>query len=449
MLLGVYILCDIAVLQLVSPKHAFTYRKAMALTFLHFADLHLGVENYGRLDPATGLHTRIQDFAQSLSTAFDLAIEEEVDLVVFAGDAYKTCDPNPTHQREFARQLRRLQQASIPIVLIVGNHDTPAAFGKATSIDIFGALELDNTFVIRRPDLLHIETRSGPVQIAGLPWPTRNILRTHDDYKDLSQEDITVQIQSICAAQIGEFARQLKPEIPAILTAHIAAAEATYSGSERTALIGQDPTLLTSTLANPLFDYVALGHIHKYQDLHKGTDPPVVYSGSLERIDFGEEREDKGFCIVSIDRDTNAPRGRTTRFEFVPVAARRFVTIELKIKPEQSPTKQIVAAIESRDIKDAVVRVLYDLPMGIEEPVDLEQIRRALDPAFYIASIQPRLTSTERPRRATVTEDLGLREALDRYIENNEHLNEKREDLLRRALELEHQLEIIDGEQAS
>ena len=140
MLLGVYILCDIAVLQLVSPKHAFTYRKAMALTFLHFADLHLGVENYGRLDPATGLHTRIQDFAQSLSTAFDLAIEEEVDLVVFAGDAYKTCDPNPTHQREFARQLRRLQQASIPIVLIVGNHDTPAAFGKATSIDIFGAL---------------------------------------------------------------------------------------------------------------------------------------------------------------------------------------------------------------------------------------------------------------------------------------------------------------------
>ncbi|MFT5086883.1 MAG: exonuclease SbcD [Planctomycetota bacterium] len=421
----------------------------MALTFLHFADLHLGVENYGRLDPATGLHTRIQDFSNSLGCAFDLAIEEEVDLVVFAGDAYKTCDPNPTHQREFARQLRRLQQASIPIVLIVGNHDTPAAFGKATSIDIFGALELDNTFVIRRPELLQIDTRNGPVQIAGLPWPTRNILRTHDDYKDLPQEEVTAQIQSICAAQIGEFSRQLKPEFPAILTAHIAAAEATYSGSERTALIGQDPTLLTSTLANPLFDYVALGHIHKYQDLHKGADPPVVYSGSLERIDFGEEREDKGFCIASIDEDANAPRGRTTSFEFVPVAARRFVTVELKIQPEKSPTDQIVAAIGASPIEDAVVRVLYDLPATIEDPVDLEPIRRALEPAFYIASIQPRMVPRERPRRATVTEDLGLQEALDRYIENNEHLDERREDLLRYALELEHQLELLEGEQAS
>ena len=149
----------------------------MSLTFLHFADLHLGVENYGRIDPQTGQHSRIEDFSRSLETAFDFAIDEQVDFVVFAGDAYKTCDPSPTHQRAFARQLRRLQQAAIPTVLIVGNHDTPAAFGKATSLDIFGALELDNTHVMRRPDLITVETLHGPVQIAGLPWPTRNLLR--------------------------------------------------------------------------------------------------------------------------------------------------------------------------------------------------------------------------------------------------------------------------------
>ena len=111
----------------------------------------------------------------------------------------------------------------------------------------------------------------------------------------------------------------------------IAASDATYSGSERTALIGQDPTLLTSTLANPSFDYVALGHIHKYQDLHKGSMPPVVYSGSLERIDFGEEHETKGFVIGSIDIEKDNPSERTTRFEFIPVAARPFVTIEVEI----------------------------------------------------------------------------------------------------------------------
>ncbi len=418
----------------------------MTHTFLHFADLHLGVENYGRVDPTTGLHSRIEDFSRSLSIAFDFAIEEEVDLVVFAGDAYKTCDPSPTHQSTFARQLRRLQQASIPIVLIVGNHDTPAAFGKATSIDIFGALELDNTHVVRRPELLMLDTRHGPIQVAGLPWPTRNMLRTHDEYKHLSQEDLSAHIQAICAAQIDEFARSLDPDIPAILTAHIATADATYSGSERTALIGQDPTLLTSTLANPAFDYVALGHIHKFQDVHRGAAPPVVYSGSIERIDFGEEREEKGFCIGSIEPTDGTARGRTTHFEFVPVPARRFVTIEVDLVDGMPPTEQIANAIAKTDIADAVVRILYNMPTSTEEPVDLERVRRALDAAFYVASIQPRLLPRERPRRAAITEDLALSDALGRYIDNNDHLSERREELLKRARELERELELNSTE---
>ena len=418
----------------------------MALTFLHFADLHLGVENYGRIDAQTGQHSRIEDFSRSLETAFDFAIEEYVDLVVFAGDAYKTCDPSPTHQRAFARQLRRLQQAAIPTVLIVGNHDTPAAFGKATSLDIFGALELDNTYVMRKPECVTIETLHGPVQIAGLPWPTRNVLRTHAEYKDLSQQDLGAQIQAICAEQINEFARQLDPQIPAILTAHIAASDATYSGSERTALIGQDPTLLTSTLANPSFDYVALGHIHKYQDLHKGSMPPVVYSGSLERIDFGEEHETKGFVIGSIDIEKDNPSERTTRFEFIPVAARPFVTIEVEIDHATSPTDQIIAGIAKKDTRDAVVRVFYTMTTETEERVDVERIRLALADAFYIASIQPRIRPKDRLRRTGITEDIALGEALQRYIENNEHLSERKDDLLMKARELERILELGNEE---
>lgn len=414
----------------------------MALTLLHFADLHLGIENYGRLDPSTGLHSRIRDFSASLANAFDLAIEEEVDLVLFAGDMYKTCDPNPTHQREFALQLHRLQEARIPIVLIVGNHDAPAAYGKATSIDIFSDLQLEGTYVVRRPELLRIETANGPLQIAGLPWPTRNLLRTRDEFRDLSQEEIITSIQEICAVQIAEFGRELNPDQPAVLAAHITAADAAFSGSERTAIIGQDPTLLTSTLANPAFDYVALGHIHKFQDLNRGQDPPVVYSGSLERIDFGEEREDKGFCLVSIEEDETAPRGRSTAFEFVPVPARRFATIRLAVAEEEDATERIVAACAQVDIADAVVRVLYDLPAGYAVPVDLQQIRQALEPAFHIAAIQPRYATVERQRRAPVSEDLGLGEALDRYIDNSEELHKHRQELQDHALQLERELEL-------
>ena len=415
----------------------------MSLLFLHFADLHLGIENYGRLDPGTGLHTRIRDFVTTLGAVFDLAIQREVDLVLFAGDAYKACDPTPTHQREFALQLRRLQQAAIPIVMVVGNHDTPVAFGKATSVDIFSALELDNTYVIRRPQLLCLDTRSGPVQIAGLPWPTRNILRTHEDYKDLPQEELTRKIQAICIARIDEFVRQLDPQIPAVFTAHIAAAEATYSGSERTAIIGQDPTLLTSALANPAFDYVALGHVHKHQDLHPGQRPPVVYAGSIERINFGEESDAKGVCLVCIEENSETgPANRTTTYEFVPTDARRFVTIQLEVLEDENPTELIIDAIAEADIDDAVVRIIYTLPPGGHAPVDLEQIHQALAPAFYIAGIQPKTAPTTRLRRSAISEELGLQDALDRYIDNIPDLQGHRDTLQRYARDLEQELDL-------
>ncbi|MEC8931542.1 MAG: metallophosphoesterase [Candidatus Latescibacterota bacterium] len=73
------------------------------MRLLHLADLHLGTENYGRLDPATGLHSRLMDFLQCLASLFDHAIDEQFDAVLLAGDVYRTPTPNPTWQREFAQ----------------------------------------------------------------------------------------------------------------------------------------------------------------------------------------------------------------------------------------------------------------------------------------------------------------------------------------------------------
>lgn len=78
------------------------------MRFLHCADLHLGVENHGRIDPATGLHTRLVDFVRCLEFVVSLALEKAADMVLFAGDIYKSPNPNPTWQREFAVQLHRL-----------------------------------------------------------------------------------------------------------------------------------------------------------------------------------------------------------------------------------------------------------------------------------------------------------------------------------------------------
>ena len=95
------------------------------------------MDNYGRVNPATGMSTRLEDFLNTLDESVDCAIERNADLYVLAGDIYKTRDPSPTHQREFARRIRKLTGAGIQVVMVAGNHDLPLSPSRATAIDIF------------------------------------------------------------------------------------------------------------------------------------------------------------------------------------------------------------------------------------------------------------------------------------------------------------------------
>jgi exonuclease SbcD len=405
------------------------------MKFLHFADVHLGIENYGRIDPSTGLHTRLQDFIKCFSFAIDIALEEKVDLVLFAGDAYKTSNPNPTHQREFARQIYRLSEAKIPVIMINGNHDIPVSFGRATSLDIFDTLNVSGMRVVTEPELLNIETKAGLVQVFGIPWPTKNLFLVKEEYKNFTDEEITLEIQKRVNDKIIEYARVINPNIPAIFTAHLAAEEATYSGSERSAIIGRDPVFPTLILAQQEFDYVALGHIHKFQDLNLDSHPPVVYSGSIERINFGEEKDDKGVCLVNIEK------GKTS-YEFIPVPARKFVTIEVTISEEQEPTNALIREIEKYDLSEAVVRVFYTMSAEKEDLMDFKRINSALEGAFLVTTIAKKSKPEERRKRVEeITEDLGMLEAMDKYIQNNPDLVSLSEELKTHAQELEKEFE--------
>ena len=405
------------------------------MKFLHIADIHLGMENYGRIDPSTGLHTRLKDFIKCFSYAMDIALEEKVDLVIFTGDAYKNSNPNPTHQREFARQIYRLSQAEIPVIMINGNHDNPVSFGRATSLDIFDTLNVSGVKVVTEPEMLNIETKAGPVQVFGLPWPTKNLFLSKEEYKDFTDEEITREIQKRAGEKIREFARRIRPGTPAIFAAHLAAAEATYSGSERSAIIGRDPVFSTPVLAQKEFDYVALGHIHKFQDLNLDNHPPVVYPGSIERINFGEEKDDKGVCLVNIEKGN-------TSYEFIPLPARKFITIDAVISEEQDPTNTLLGEIEKVDLSEAVVRVFYTMPADKEDLLDFKRINSALEGAFLVSAIAKKSQSLERRKRVEeMTENLGMLEAMDKYIENNSHLIPLSRELKTYAQKLEKELE--------
>ena len=406
------------------------------MKILHLADVHLGMENYGKIDPITGLNTRLQDFIRCFSFAIDTAIKEDVDLVVFAGDAYKNSNPSATHQREFAKQIYRLSEAKIPTVLVKGNHDNPVSYGRATSIDIFSTLEIPNVYVVNEPDILRIPTKSGEANIFAVPWPTKEQHLTRDEMKGKTEKEITQLIQEKVTNLIKYFAGYGSNDsifVPNIFVGHLAIAEATFSGSETSVIIGTDPVIPVRLLSNSIFDYVALGHIHKHQNLNPEGKPPIVYSGSIERINFGEEKDDKGFCLVNIEK------GKTD-YKFIPVPARKFITIDIEIGAEEDPTEALLAEITKHNLDNSVMRIYFTIPEDRKQLIDFARVNEALKDSFMVKTITERAKPVIRARRMAITEDLGMVEALDRYIENNEDLKPYAEEMISKAKELEQEL---------
>lgn len=405
------------------------------MRILHFSDLHIGVENYGRTDPKTGLSTRLGDFLDSLDQVVEFALNEGVDLVLLAGDAYKGRDPTQTHQLEFAKRLNRLSQSGIPMFLLVGNHDLPAASSRATAMDIFPTLEVANIHVGNSLKTYDVPTPSGPLQVLAVPWPRRSAILSREDSRGMSIEQVRQTLEERLTDGIEAAASQLDPTIPAILTGHVTVNGATV-GTERSMMLGQDHVLLVSALDRPQVEYIALGHIHKHQILR--PDPPmVVYSGSLQRVDFSEEGDEKGFCVI--DLDPAAPQGqRMTKFEFHKLDARSFVTVDVTVEPQDvDPTATVVRAIARKEIAGAVVRVRISLAAESDAHLKETEIRAALEPAHFIASISREVAGTRRTRISpSEGEDLQPMQALGLYLDSRNIEGERRERIMRKAEEL-------------
>ena len=386
------------------------------MKIIHTADLHIGLETHGPTNPRSGLPRRLEDFLSSLDTIVDTAIEQQADVVVMAGDIYKGRDPNATHQRLFARRVLRLVQNQIQVFLLAGNHDLPNAVSRATSIDIFQELEISGVSVARAPGVRRIDTASGPLLMAALPWVTRSSLLAREEYRSLGAQDLERQLVNHIVGSAEEMAEEVQDaraepgmaEAPAVLAAHVHAQEA-RDGAERLLTVGSDPLVPIDRIALDAFDYVALGHIHAHQKLHEL--PPAVYPGSIERVNFGEEKEKKGFVVADVAR-------KRCDWQFRALPAREFVTVDVKATTDD-PTEATLAQIEKRAdrIRDAVVRLRVRLTPQNQALFDENRVRAALNEAFWIAEIYRDVDRPVRSRLAGISvEGKEPLELLDAYF---------------------------------
>ena len=395
---------------------------------LHLSDIHLGSGfSHGKINSETGVNTRLEDFINSLKICIDRAISEPADLVLFGGDAFPNATPPPYVHEAFASQFRRLADANIPAILLVGNHDQHSQGNGGASLSIYRTLMVPGFIVGDNIATHQIDTVNGGVQVVTLPWLNRSTLLTRPETEGLALNDVNEmlidKLQPVIEAEI----RRLNPNLPTVLLAHLMADRASL-GAEKFLAVGKGFTIPMSMLIREEFDYVALGHVHKHQNLNPSNDPPVVYPGSIERVDFGEEKEDKGYIWLELESGK-------AQWEFCTLPARPFITIELDVSDAEDPLETVLEAIAQQDITDKVVRLIYKLRSLQLDAIDTSAIDRALQSA-HSHSIRPELVSQlARPRlpELGVGNTLNPMEALTTYLDNREDLKDIQPELLAAA----------------
>ncbi len=394
---------------------------------LHFSDLHIGYERYSKTtDLKTGLDDRIVDFLNVFDELIDHAINQDVDLVLFAGDAFKTRNPTPTHLREFSKRLLKLTDNDIPVVLVVGNHDIPAIKQRATSLDIFPTMNIDKVTVIDKLKLYTVDTKNnGPIQIIGLPWPrfgtfTTNIRKSNPKIK---VEEITKSVVDLFDSNISKELTKVDKKLPCIFTGHLSVMEAKTS-TETLMSITNDPLLSSQFFIKPEFEYVGLGHIHKDQVLNE--NPPVVYSGSLERVDFGEKNDEKGFYIIDLDLK-KTQGNRLVSYKKIKVNARAFNEIKIKIpKNELYPNKYIEQILNGEQIENAIIRIHIESTKEHFDSINDPKIKEMISKAKNLVSIVPTYITERETLNVELTENLGVMETFEKYLDNFDDINDKR-----------------------
>jgi exonuclease SbcD len=381
------------------------------MKLLHFSDAHIDMANYGRHDPETGLPLRVLDFLKSLDTIVNAAISERVDMVIFAGDAYKDRSPAPTFQREWGKRIMRLSQAKIPTLLLIGNHDISPAAGRAHAIQEFDTLQVPFVKVLQKPEFLTpSDLWDVPVQVIAMPWVSRSALMANLEMSGTETSEVFSSIESRISELVEGWIEEADTDIPLILTAHASVEGATFGG-ERMVMLGSDLVLPTALVKDQRLDYVAMGHIHKPQDVNKGHHPPVIYPGSIERVDFGEAKDDKFFIIAEVTRGA-------TKVDWKKIEGTRpFIERRAVLESGENVTGFLKSQLPE-NMSGAVVKLVVEYPRELDTLIDEPALRKYAEDAFEFHLVKkPKVESRVRIPEGQVVSSMSPLDLLGQYFD--------------------------------
>ncbi len=258
---------------------------------LHIADLHAG--------KTLGKVSRNPDLAYALEQVVQFSRESSPDLVLVAGDVFDKANPDNESKEMIFEFFLRLRDLGVEVVVIAGNHDS-YDFMKS----IRGLSKLANVHIYDRPSRENYLFQAGDLKVACLPYPSERVITSAGEESKRSYAELVSRFIAFLAKQVEDARHR-------ILLAHLFVAGSRYTKTEREATVTQHYAVPPGSLPEA-FDYVALGHVHRYQRI-ESAPTYAYYTGTPYQLDFSEAGEDKFFNLVTLEGGT--PQVERVRFD--------------------------------------------------------------------------------------------------------------------------------------
>lgn len=327
-------------------------KSSSELRVAHIADTHLGYSAYGKSDPVSGRNQRSVDIEASFTAAISDILTRDVDLVVHAGDVFHHIRPSWATLAHFLRQMRRLEDAGIPAVVIAGNHDTPRL---RTSGSVYNVLALA---------LPHVRFMAG-YEVEAEIFPELDLTVTGVPHGALSNPDPPI---------VGADLRRRN-----MVIAHGVVPGYVFAAGHEPGEVSIDPDVIALD-----HDYIALGHVHVRDKVHSNT----YYSGSTERTSWGDQPVQPGYALVTL-----GGKGDVPQVEYIDIPARpmeSLTPIDGGEKSARELADMILARAGALGKPDAMVRVeLRETPRPLFRETDAIVRREIGDNAWHIRLTAP------------------------------------------------------------
>jgi exonuclease SbcD len=345
------------------------------MQILHTADWHLG-DRLGRID-------RTEDLRRAVERVAAYCKSENIDVLLVAGDLFSEL-ARPDGLRETIRHWQEVFHGFLEgggtVLTLTGNHDNENFCQTLVSAMTLASPTVGRPgetvppgrlYLAADPTFLRLEDRTGgfPVQFVLMPYPTPNrFLKGEAGLKYGSPEEKNKLLVNAWSGALAEIRAHPKYDrnAPAVLGAHVHV-HGSVVGPSLFRITEEEDVVVQGAELPEQFDYVALGHIHKPQCLGA---PHVRYSGSIERLDLGEQADQKGVVVFDV-----GPDGLNGEPTVLPLPAARIYEIVVLEPGEDVPRLRQ----EHPDAKDDLVNLHIRYTAGKDQ---LEEVLRDLDRIF-------------------------------------------------------------------